>query len=171
MQSPGAFARDESIEVATADDSYTTQLNFANGGMTLENAQVAVVTLNPAKAFGPSAFGLIQFRVTAKGIAGDWQPLANLVRLPVLRDLKCPATPDLACKLTGSSLFLIDSVSEDPNFAHAVQVPDGFLGAALPVPHPTNGVLYVKLRDDPTVINPTTVETQQLPASANDLTH
>jgi hypothetical protein len=171
IQSPGAFARDESIEVATADESYTTQLNFLNGGMTLENAQVAVVTLNPAKAFGPSAFGLIQFRVTAKGIAGDWQPLANLVRLPVLRDLKCPATPDLACKLTGANLFLIDSVSEDPNFAHAVQVPDGYLGASLPVPHPTNGVLYVKLRDDPTVVNPTTMEMQQLPASANDLTH
>jgi hypothetical protein len=92
IQSPGAFQRDESIEVATADEAYTTQLNFANGGMTLENAQVAVVTLNPAKAFGPSAFGLIQFRVTAKGIAGDWQPLANLVRLPMLRDLKCPAS-------------------------------------------------------------------------------
>jgi hypothetical protein len=27
----------------------------------------------------------------------------------------------------------------------------------------------VKLRDDPSVINPTTLETQQLPASANEL--
>jgi hypothetical protein len=139
--------------------------------MTLENAQVAVVSLNPAKAFGPSAFGLIQFRVNAKGIAGDWQPLANLVRLPVLGDLKCPATPDLACKLSGVDLFLIDSVSDDPQFTHPVQVPDGFLGTALPVPHPTGGVLYVKLRDDPTVVNPTTLATQQLPASANELTH
>jgi len=171
MQSPGPFTRDESIEVATADESYSTVLNFLNGGMTLENAQVAVVTLNPAKAFGPSAFGLIQFRVTAKGIAGDWQPLANLVRLPMLRDLECPATPDLACKLSGANLFLIDSVSDDPNFAHAVQVPEGFLGPALPVPHPTGGVLYVKLRDDTAVVNPTTLETQQLPASANDLAH
>jgi hypothetical protein len=171
MQSPGPFTRDESIEVATADESYATALNFVNGGMTLENAQVAVVTLNPAKAFGPSAFGHLQFRVNAKGLAGDWQPLANLVRLPVLRDLKCPATPELACKLSGANLFLIDSVSDDANFTHAVQVPEGFLGAALPVPHPTGGALYVKLRDDPTVINPTTLETQQLPASANDLTH
>ncbi len=171
MQSPGAFMRDENIEVATADGSYTTLLNFANGGMTLENAQVAVASFNPAKAFGPSAFGLIQFRVNAKGIAGDWQPLANLVRLPMLRDLKCPATPELACKLSGMNLFLIDSVSDDPEFTHPVQVPDGFLGGALPVPHPTGGALYVKLRDDPTVVNPTTVETQQLPASANELTH
>jgi hypothetical protein len=171
MQSPGPITRDESIEVATADESYTTVLNFQNGGMTLENAQVAVVTLNPAKAFGPSAFGHLQFRVNAKGLAGDWQPLANLVRLPLLRDLKCPATPELACKLSGANLFLIDSVSDDAAFTHAVQVPDGFLGAALPVPHPTGGPLYVKLRDDPTVINPTTLETQQLPASANELTH
>jgi len=171
LESPGPFSRDESIEVATADEAYSTVLNFANGGMTLENAQVAVVTLNPAKAFGPSAFGLIQFRVTAKGIAGDWQPLANLVRLPMLRDLECPATPALACKLSGNNLFLIDSLSDDPSFAHAVQVPEGFLGAALPVPHPTGGVLYVKLRDDTAVVNPTTLETQQLPASANDLAH
>jgi hypothetical protein len=164
-QSPAAFARDENIEVATGDEASATVLSFANGGITLENSQVAVATLNPAKAFGTSAFGLLQFRVVAKGIAGDWQPLGTLVRLPVLKDLTCPSTPEVACKLSGSNLYLIDSVSNDPAFAHAVQVPDGFLGSALPVPHPTSGVLYVKLRDDPSIINPTTLETQQLPVS------
>jgi hypothetical protein len=168
-QWPTAFTRDENIEVATSDESSATNLSFLNGGITLENTQVAVATLNPAKAFGTSAFGLLQFRVVAKGIAGDWQPLGNLVRLPVLRDLTCPPTPELACKLSGSSLFLIDSVSNDPGFAHPVQVPDGFLGSALPVPHPAAGTLYVKLRDDPSVINPTTLTAQQLPTSPNDL--
>jgi hypothetical protein len=91
------------------------------------------------------------------------------VRLPVLKDLACPATPELACKLSGANLFLVDSVSNDPGFAHPVQVPEGFLGSALPVPHPTAGPLYVKLRDNPSVINPTTLETQQLPASPSDL--
>jgi hypothetical protein len=43
------------------------------------------------------------------------------------------------------------------------------LGSALPVPHPTLGPLYVKLRDNPSVINPTTLETQQLPASPSEL--
>ena len=60
--------------------------------MTLENSQVAVATLNPAKAFGTSAFGPLQYRVSAKGVTGDWQPLATLVRLPVLKELNCPAT-------------------------------------------------------------------------------
>jgi hypothetical protein len=144
-------------------------LSFINGGITLENAQVAVATLNPAKAFGSSAFGPLQFRVVAKGISGDWQPLGNLVRLPVLKDLACPSTPELACKLSGVNLFLVDSVSNDPGFSHPVQVPDGFLGSALPVPHPTLGGLYVKLRDNPSVINPTTLEMQQLPPPTSEL--
>jgi hypothetical protein len=168
-QWPAVFARDQTIEVATSDESSSTVLSFINGGMTLENAQVAVVTLNPAKAFGASAFGPLQFRVVAKGITGDWQPLGNLVRLPVLKDLACPSTPDLACKLSGTNLYLVDSISNDPGFTHPIQVPDGFLGSALPVPHPTLGPLYVKLRDNPSVINPTTLETQQLPASPSEL--
>jgi hypothetical protein len=168
-QWPAAYARDESLEVATADGSSATLLSFSNGGITLENAQVAVATLIPAKSFGASAFGPLQFRVVAKGIPGDWQPLGNLVRLPVLKDLSCPSTPELACKLSGSNLFLVDSVSNDPGFAHPVQVPDGFLGSALPVPHPTSGSLYVKLRDNPAVINPMTLAMQQLPASPNEL--
>jgi hypothetical protein len=168
-QWPAAFSHDETIDVATNDESFATLLSFGNGGMTLENAQVVVATLNPAKAFGASAFGPLQFRVVAKGIAGDWQPLGNLVRLPVLRDLTCPATPELACKLSGSNLYLVDSVSNDSGFTHPVQVPDGFLGSALPVPHPSGGPLYVKLRDDPAVVNPTTLETQQMPPSPHDL--
>jgi hypothetical protein len=167
-QWPTAFARDESIEVAAGDESSTTVLNVANGGITLENAQVAVATLNPAKAFGASAFGPVQFRVIAKGVAGDWQLLGNLVRMPVLRELTCPSTQELACKLSGSNLFLIDSVSGDPQFGHPVQVPDGFLGIAMPVPHPVAGPLYVKLRDNPAVINSTTLETKMLPPPADD---
>jgi hypothetical protein len=167
-QSPPNFAHDESIEIATADEGSTTTLSFSNGGMLLENSQIAVATLNPAKAFGGAAFGPLQFRVTSKGVAGDWQPLANLVRLPMLKDLKCPATPELACKLSGSNLFLIDSVSGDPEFAHSVKVPDGFLGFALPVPHPQAGSLYVKLRDDPSVVNKTSLPTQEIPSSPEE---
>jgi hypothetical protein len=167
-QSPGAFARDENIEVTTADESSTATLSFANGGVMLENSQVAVATFNPAKAFGGAAFGPLQFRVTSKGVAGDWQALANLVRLPMLKTLKCPATPELACKLSGSNLFLIDSISDDPQFAHAVKVPEGFLGNALPVPHPKGGPLYVKLRDHPSVINSTTLLAQEIPPSADE---
>jgi hypothetical protein len=167
-QSPAAFAREEKIEVATSDESFSTTLSLSNGGITLENSKVAVATLDPAKAFGPSAFGPLQFRVIANGVMSDWQPLATLVRLPVLKELKCPSTPDLACKLSGSNLFLVDSVSSDPQFDHPVQVPDGFPGYALPVPHPTNGQLYVKLRDDPSVINPAALGAQLLPPSPDE---
>src|SRR5579859_3006356 len=170
-QAPGMFARDENVEVATADETSSTNLSAANGGLTLETAQVAVATLNPAKAFGPSTFGPLKFRVSTKGAASEWQPLANLVRLPALKELKCPSTPELACKLVGTNLFLLDSIAGDADFARPVTVPDGFLGSALPVPHPTAGPLYVKLRDNPSVINPTTLEMQQLPASPGDLTH
>jgi hypothetical protein len=166
--SPTVFAFDQKIEVATVDEAYTTTLTLNNGGMTLEDSKVAVATLDPAKAFGSSAFGPLQFRVIANGVPGDWQRLATLVRLPVFRDLKCPATADLVCKLSGSNLFLVDSVSSDPKFAHPVQVPDGFPGYSMPVPHPMDGNLYVKLRDDPSVVNSTALGAQQLPPTSDE---
>jgi hypothetical protein len=161
-QSPAAFGRDEMLEIATADGSYSTTLSLANGGITLENRSVAIASFDPAQAFGPSAFGPLQFRVVNGGVTGDWQPLATLVRLPKLRELVCPATPELACKLSGSSLFLVDSISTDAAFAHPVQVPDGFPGYALPVPHPKDGQLFVKLRDDPGIVNLASVAMREL---------
>jgi hypothetical protein len=168
-RTPATFDRDESIEIATADESFATTLSLANGGMTLEDAQVAVATLDPAKAFGSSAFGQLKFRVVAGGAAGDWQPLATLVRLPALKAIKCPATPELACKLTGANLFLVDTIASDASFRNAVQVPDGFPGYALPVPHPAEERLYVKLRDDPAVINLAALDIEQLPPSPEEL--
>ena len=167
-KSPAAFGRDEMIEIATADGSYSTTLSLANGGITLENRAVAIATLDPAQAFGPSAFGPLQFRVVDGGVTGAWQPLATLVRLPKLRELVCPATPELACKLSGSNLFLVDSISTDADFVHPVQVPDGFPGYALPVPHPKDGQLFVKLRDDPDVINLASVDTRELPPTPEE---
>ncbi len=164
--SPATFARDETIDVATGDDSSATTLSLANGGLILENAQVAVATLVPAKAFGVSTFGPLKFRVNLKGVTSDWQPLASLVRLPVLQELKCPPSAELACKLVGINLFLIHSVSEDARFSHPTLVPDGFLGTALPVPHPA-GQLYLKLRDNPQTVNTTTLSVQQLPVAAD----
>jgi hypothetical protein len=168
-QTPATFVRDEEIEVAMADESASTLLSIANGGVTLENSKVAVATLDPTKALGSSAFGPLIFRTLVNGVAGDWQPLATLVRLPVLRELKCPASEELACKLSGSNLFLVQSVSSDADFKHAVEVPDGFPGYSLPVPHPVNDVLYVKLRDDPTVVSRATLAAQQLPPSPQEV--
>ena len=165
---PTSFAHDESIDIATVDETSGTILNLANGGLTRENSQVAVDTLNPSKAFGPSTFGPLKFRVSTKGVSSDWQPLANLVRLPTLQQLKCPQSTELACQLTGAHLYLIDSVSGDAQFTKPVAVPDGFLGTALPVPHPAHGTLFIKLRDNPEVINPVALSVENIPVPADD---
>jgi hypothetical protein len=47
-------------------------------------------------------------------------------------------------------------------------VPDGFLGTALPVPHPGAGTLYLKLRDNPQVINPAALSAREMPPAAPD---
>jgi hypothetical protein len=167
-KSPAVFGRGEMLQIATADGAYSTTLSLANGGITLENTSVAIASLDPARAFGPSAFGPLQFRVVDGGVTGDWQPLATLVRLPKLHELVCPATRELACKLSGSGLFLVDSIAIDPHFEHAVQVPDGFPGYALPVPHPKDGRLFVKLRDDPAIVNVASVDTRELPPSPQE---
>jgi hypothetical protein len=162
-QTPPVFSRNDKVEVATEDDLYSTLLSIPDGTLTLQDSKTAVATLNPAKAFGSSAFGPLHFRmIDATGSKGDWQPLATLVRLPNLQDLKCPAAPDQPCSLTGSGLFLVDSVSSDAVFTHPVQVPDGFPGSELSVPHPEGSGLYIKLRDDPTVVNLITLQPQPL---------
>ncbi len=163
---PQVFSRSEQIEVATADNAFTTLLSIGAGTLTLADAQVAVATLDPAKAFGPSAFGPLQFRVVADGVQGRWVPLATLVRLPRLTSLECPSTVQVACKLSGADLFLLDSVSADPQFRNAVQVPDGFPGTTLPVPHPQADGLYVRLRDDPAIVNAANLSAQVLPPPA-----
>jgi hypothetical protein len=161
---PAQFSRDQKIEVATQDESYTALLTEANG-LTLGDRKVAVATLNPAKDLGESAFGPLKFRVMDNEVPGEWQPLATLVRLPQLRTLKCPAAADAPCQLAGGNLYLVDAVSGDAKFEHAVEVPDGFPGSMLQVPHPVNGALYVKLRDDPSVVNQMTLTAETVKAA------
>jgi hypothetical protein len=166
-QTPASFSREDKIEVSTADQSYSTTLSMGNGSLTLQDSKTALATLDPAKAFGASAFGPLRFRVIDEnGATGDWQPLATLVRLPQFKDLKCPQANDQPCKLTGTNLFLVDAVSGDQQFSHPVSVPDGFPGETLPVPHPSSGELYVKLRDDPSVINPVKLTAESIPSAS-----
>jgi hypothetical protein len=109
---------------------------------------------DPYKALGPSAFGQLRFRpVQADGTKGDWQSLATLVRVPVLKELHCPESADKPCQLSGVNLFLIDSVASDQQFTHTAPVPTGFIDSTLSVPHPAESGLYIKLRDDPSATN------------------
>jgi len=155
---PNRLSRGEKIEVATADESFSTVLSFTDGGLVLRDSESLVATLEPLKAFGPSAFGPLQLRpVNPEGGKGDWQPLAVLVRLPVVKEIRCSASPDKPCQLSGSNLYLIDSVASDPQFTHTAPVPTGFLDSTLSVPHPSETGLYIKLRDDPSTVSTATL--------------
>ena len=151
---PPQFPRDQTIEVGAADGGFVTTLTLANNSLTLQDAQTVFATLDPAKAFGASAFGPLRFRpVTAAGVPGDWQPLANLVRLPELKHVDCPSDPAQLCTLTGDNMFLIDSIAASPKFDHPTSVPMGFAGNTLKVPRPNGTTLYLKLRDDPSTVD------------------
>ena len=160
-QVPAAFTGEEKLEVGTVHGAYLTTLTLISG-LTLEDSQVAVAMLDTGKAFPASAWGPLRFRMIENGVAGDWQPLATLVRLPVFDDLKCPDMAGQPCKLAGAKLFLVDSVSSDPQFTHPIQIPDGFPGYFLSVPRPNDGQLYVKLHDDPSVVNSITFPVEAL---------
>lgn len=125
-------------------------MGLADGTLVLEDSQTVLGTLRPLKSFGPSAFGPLRLRpVSENGERGDWQPLAKLVRIPSLKEVQWPDSPDKPCSLIGENLFLIDSVASDSQFAHNVSVPVGFVDSALSVPRPDGTLLYIKLGTTP----------------------
>lgn len=147
---PERFPHSEEIEVETTDGSWDATLSVAKGNLFLQDAQSVLAVLDPLKNLGGSAFGTVQFRAVDKeGDKGDWQPLAKLVRVPTLSEIRCPDAPDQPCVLSGANLFLLDSVASDAQFKDAVTVPAGYADATLIVPRPSGTLLYVKLRDDP----------------------
>jgi len=153
-ETPAIFPRGSKIEVATADGSARTTLSISNGDLNLQDAQTVIAVLDPVKSFGPAGFGPLQFRpVDANGLEGDWQPLATLVRLPALKEIRCPNSSDKQCELSGTDMFLIDSVASDSQFTRNVSVPVGFGNSTLSVPRPEDSLLYIKLRDDPHSVN------------------
>ncbi|HEX4581476.1 MAG TPA: hypothetical protein VH139_05420, partial [Acidobacteriaceae bacterium] len=89
---------------------------------------------------------------------------------PPVNDTTTPAAndPNAQCTLNGSSLFLIDSISSDPQFTHSVSVPDGYTNPTLAVPRPSSGELYLHLRDDPTIANTITVPPNAATLSRNN---
>lgn len=158
---PQKFPRNQVIEVAAEDGSFRTVLSLSDGSLMLEDARTALGTVEPLARFGASAFGPVRARaVSGDGVPGDWMPLGTLVRLPGFKDLRCTRAVSNPCTLTGVNLFLVDSIASTQDFSNATGVPPDFTGAQLVVPHPVNGVLYLKLRDDPN-----TVQTLTLPVT------
>jgi hypothetical protein len=164
---PQSFPRNESVEVAATDGSFRTVLSLADGSLMLEDSKTALGMVEPLARFGSSAFGPLQARaISANGVVGDWMPLGTLVRLPGFKELRCPHTVTKPCTLTGTNLFLATSISSAEDFANATEVPPDFTGGQLAVPHPSNGVLYLKLRDDPGTVQTLTLPVTLVAASS-----
>ncbi|SEC63212.1 hypothetical protein [Terriglobus roseus] len=177
---PARFPRSEKVEVALEDGSLKTTLSLNDGSLVLQDNHTALAFLSPAKAFGTSAFGPLQLRALSDdGTVGDWIPLGTLVRTPTITSISCtkPAPRvseraaersaekqvehateeaplvDSGCQMTGSDLFLVDSVAADSTFTAPAEVPLGFAGESLPVPRPVdNHTLFLKLRDNPSAV-------------------
>lgn len=164
---PQKFPRNQQVEVAAEDGSFRTVLSLKDGTLLLGDARTAMGTVEPLARFGPSAFGPLHARaVSADGVAGDWMPLGTLVRLPTFKELRCPRALAKPCILTGSNLFLLDSIAATADFNNAVDVPADFTAAQITVPHPTNGTLYLKLRDDADTAQTLTLPVTPISASA-----
>ena len=159
-ETPANFRGDERVEVGAPDGRILATLTPASG-LVFADHQVAIATVDTAKAFNASTAGPLRFRIVRGDAPGGWLPLATLVRLPRLGALKCPPDPKKPCALAGSDLFLIDALSSSPDFRAPTAVPEGFTASALETPRPAAGKLYMKLHDDPTVINVVTLTTAE----------
>lgn len=160
---PAALSPKLQVEVATADGRGAVTLT-PQDGVTLEDADIAVASLDLKKAFGGALFGPLQFRLVQDGGASDWQPLGKLVRAPSLTGLACDDGAKV-CKLTGDRLFLLQAVAADPGFAHPTTVKPGFAGDELTVPRPAAGRLYARLRDAPDAVASVEVSASDLAAA------
>jgi hypothetical protein len=145
------FPRTQKIEVATANEGAKTTLSLADNNLVLQDDHTAVVTLDPLKAFGQSAFGPLAMRPLAEdGSMGDWTRLGVLVRTPEITEVKCTTADAVTCAVNGKNLFLVQTFGAGKDFAKSADVPTGFAQGEFAVPTPADGAtLYLKLRDDP----------------------
>jgi hypothetical protein len=166
---PARFPRDQKVELASVDGSFKTQLSLADGSMMLEDATTVMATIEPLARFGASAFGPLHLRVlSADGATGDWMPLGTLVRMPGFKELRCPRAVTKPCLLSGSNMFLAASLSATAGFENPIGIAPDFTGTQLLIPHPANGVLYLKLRDDPATVQTLTMPITPAPAGLTE---
>lgn len=140
------FSAKDVVDIIAADDSAPVRLSSASG-LRLESQQIAIASLDPA-TLGPSSFGPLRYRLVQAGVAGNWQPLATLVRLPAIEAIQCEPAGG-SCRMTGRNLFLIDAVAADKGFGASIPVPSGFTGNAIDLPPRQGQAYYLKLRDAP----------------------
>ena len=197
LKSQEKFPRSANIEISSKDSDAATDaplkttLSVAAGSLVMQDSHTILATFDPLKTFGPSTYGQFRLRAVASdGTKGEWIPLATIVRLPNLTDLHCPAATresasresstresparDTSCQLSGSALYLIDSISTDAAFTTPTEVPEGFVDQSLAIPRPPATAsakaapvtIYIKLRDDPEVADAVTLPLEVEPSPA-----
>jgi hypothetical protein len=135
----------ETVEIGTVDGRATALIQ-AGKGYDLQDTTTGIVAFVPADALGPVGYGPLRFRVVRDGVASGWTPLATVVRLPEIRTAKCARAE---CTLTGSRLFLIQTLGTTAEFRDPQAVPDGFVGSDLAARPGADGRIFLRLRDAP----------------------
>ncbi|WP_229839255.1 hypothetical protein [Sphingomonas glacialis] len=139
----------ESIEIGTVDGRTSTMV-AAGKGYDLQDAKTGIVSINPAEALGPTAYGALRFRIASDGAGSSWTPLATVVRLPEIHSISCAARK--ACKLTGNRFFLIEAVGTNAEMQPSQAIPDGFVATEITTRASADGRIYLRLRDAPEAI-------------------
>ena len=99
---PESFPRTEKIEIATADSAFDVFLSVMDGNLILQDSQTVMAVFDPLKSFWAFGFWATPFSARRRGWRkGDWQPLATLVRIPSLKEVRCPNSPDKQCGWPG----------------------------------------------------------------------
>ncbi|MGN5373616.1 hypothetical protein [Sphingomonas hankookensis] len=132
---------DDGIEIAAGEAA--RRLTVASGAVQRVGDDVVVTTIAPQTMFGPAVSGAMRLRAWRGGAPGEWQPLATLVRLPVLSAITCTER----CAVAGRDLFLVAAIGPTADRAAATPLPAGFVGTSVAVPPPVDPVLYLWLHD------------------------
>lgn len=139
----------ENIEIGTVDGRSST-IVAAGKGYDVQDAKTGIVTLNPAEALGPTAYGPLRFRIAGDGTGSSWTPLATIVRLPEIHAITCAARK--ACKLTGNRFFLIEAVGTNAELQPSQAIPDGFVATEISTRASPDGRVFLRLRDAPQAV-------------------
>ncbi|WP_343222133.1 hypothetical protein [Novosphingobium profundi] len=140
------FTRDVAVEIAPSSGAALARLAIGKG--LVPSSPGVVVGRLDSSVLPQGSYGPLRYRLVESGVAGDWQPLATLVRLPRIEGVTCPKGGVGTCTLTGRNLFLVSAVAGHAGFDEAISVPPGFTGEDVKVPRPAEGKLYLRLRDD-----------------------
>ncbi len=161
VQTASAFPRDESIEVATANNSVHTKLSVADNTLVLQDDHTrrspprppqGLRSIRLRQAGHPRRAGRRHHR--RMGRPRHSRPHTQNQRHPVHRARRPDLHPQRRQSLPRASF----AAAKD--FAKPTDVPTGFAETTSTFPTPADGsTLYVKLRDDPNTIATVTLPT------------